>query len=140
MSSSNDVANIINKMILSEDLTKNYEEFQKKYSDKSNDYLLQEIDKVKDEVSQEIRLQHIKNLEQLSQMEGFVTDEVRQKIAVVKEVLNVEDMSSNVNPNPSNQFFSGSSLLLWFLLVTVLFRPGFFRRPFRRPFRRRPFY
>lgn len=132
MNSNNNVANIISKVILSEDLMKKYEEFQKEYSDKSNDYLLREINRVKGEVSQEIRLQHIKNLEYLAQMEGFVTDEVKQKIAVVKEVLNIEDISSNVNPNPSNQFLTGSSLLLWFLLVSLLFRPGFFRRPFRR--------
>ncbi|SNS06403.1 hypothetical protein SAMN05446037_1003220 [Anaerovirgula multivorans] len=103
-----------------------FNDFMTQYGDKSDYEIFSEIAEVKDQLSQDLLNQHIANLDALSQMNGFVTDGTKQRIAAVKEILTADAGSSNTGSNVDSQFFfGGTSLLLWFLLLA-----GIFRRPF----------
>lgn len=128
----NDFAYVINKGILSQEQMKKIDKYAQEYQDKSEEYILNEIMKVKSQVSPSIINQHIKNLDHLSQMEGFVTEDMKYRISRVKNVL--ETPLKNPQTNPESQFFGGGALLLWFLVLAAIWRrPYYYRRPYRRP-------
>ncbi|MCC5910597.1 MAG: hypothetical protein JJT76_09195 [Clostridiaceae bacterium] len=103
-----------------------FNDFMVQYGDKSDYDIYRQIVDTKSELSQDLLNQHIKNLDSLSQMNGFVTDATKQRIAAVKEILTADTGSSNSQANVETQFFGGTSLLLWFLILA-----GIWRRPFR---------
>lgn len=124
---------ILNGVIFGEEGLDKFDEFLKIYGDKSDEYLYEEIKKIQAEVPTEVKRMHLKNLEHLTQMEGFITDEIKEKIQKIRKLLQIDNASTPPRRRRYNvqfYFFNGSSLLLWFLILVVLFR----RRPFRRPF------
>lgn len=117
---------------------KGLEEFDKfldEYGDKTDEELYEEVSRIQDQVPVELKKKHLNNLEQLAKMQGFVNDETREKINKIKELINVDTVSSWGRRRINSQFFfGGASLLLWFLLVVILFRGccrfPFFGRPY----------
>lgn len=102
-----------------------FDEFMTQYGELSEPYVYREIAEVKSKVSKEVLQQHIKNLDALYQMDGFVTDSHRQRIHIVRSIL-TEDIPSENNLHLSKdvegQFLYGSSLLLWFLTLLAIWR------------------
>ncbi|AOY77529.1 hypothetical protein [Clostridium formicaceticum] len=121
-----------------------FNDFMAEYGDKSDYEIFQEIAETKSQLSQDLLSLHIKNLDSLSQMNGFVTDVTEQRIAAVKEILTEGTDSSNSGSSVDSRFFfGGTSLLLWFLILAAIWRRpfggfgrfsgfggGFFGRPF----------
>lgn len=101
-----------------------FDTYMKKYGDLSEADVYREIVKVRTEVSKEVLQQHVKNLDALSQMDGFVTTTHRQRMHIVKSLLveEVESSSNNVSRSVETQFLYGSSLLLWFLALLAIWR------------------
>ncbi|QXM05121.1 hypothetical protein [Crassaminicella indica] len=119
-----------------------FEEFMKQYGDKSEKYILDEIARIANSVPEKTIQQYIKNLDLLSQIEGFVSNEHRRKIDNVKRILLTSSYSKE--QSTSAQSF-GTSLLLWFLILVSIWRKPYYRphRPYQPyPYRRRrfPFY
>lgn len=112
----------LNKSFLDNETYNKYSEFVEDKKDKSDRYFYIEIEKVQSEVSNELKARHLNNLEYLSKMEGFINEDIKRKIEYIKSLIKVEESESL--QDIESQFFGGSSLLLWFLLVTVLFRKG----------------
>ncbi|MDR5659639.1 hypothetical protein RH915_09040 [Serpentinicella sp. ANB-PHB4] len=110
-----------------------FNDFMTQYGDLSDYDLFNEILVTKNEVSQSELQSHIKNLDALSQMDGFVNDFTRQRIELVKEVLNTDSSTTPQSKIEKQFLFGGSSLLLWFLTLAAIWR-----RPFRGPRFRRP--
>lgn len=123
----NDFINVFNKTILDETQMKEIEGYTKEYGDKSEQYLAREIMKIKASVPSNVIDQHIKNLDHLSQMEGFITIEMKQRIDMLKRILN--NPSGRSQSNVEGQFFGGSGLLLWFLLLTSIWRKPYYWNP-----------
>lgn len=113
-------------MILPNDKIAEFDKFMKEYGNKSDKYLFREMMRVKAEVSTEVLQKHLKNLDALSKMEGFVTDEHRRRIEMVKDVLTRETPAPRQKTESKGvaetQFFVGSSLLLWFLALAAIWR------------------
>lgn len=132
------LSHLLNRIIIGEESVKKYDDFLKKYGNRSDEYIYEEISKVQADVPEDIKRIHVRNLDHLSNMEGFIDGETRSKINKIKELVKYDESSRNSRRINTEYYFGGSSLLLWFLLVTVLFRRSYYRR-YRRPLRR-PFY
>lgn len=132
----NNMNYLLNRMIIGEESVDRYDEFLNEYGQKSDEELYQEISKVQADVSNEAKKIHVRNLERLSRMEGFVDDDVRRRVEKVKGLIKIEESGSRRYSRGSAQYFYGTSLLLWFLLVTALFRKPYYRYGYRR----RPYY
>ena len=122
-----------NEMALTEDDLTKIEQYQEIYADKPENYLLREIIETKNMVSENVLKQHINNLNLMSQMEGFVSREQKNKIEYLKNLLEsdttVYRRRGRRMPDVQEQsFVSGSSLLLWFLLLSVIWRRPFIYR------------
>lgn len=144
--SENSFGYIFNNIFYDEDTMIQFDEFAKEYESKTDAQLYEAIEKTQAEVDIEIKKKHIKNLELIGQMEGFIDETTTRSINEIKKLIKVEETSSRARGysrynrrRVEAQFFSSSSLLLWFLLVTVLFRGSRFRRPFGF-FSFRPYY
>ncbi|MTI67354.1 MAG: hypothetical protein FH753_12265 [Firmicutes bacterium] len=124
---------MFNKLLYDDSVLEKLDKYSKDYENKSNREILSYIEKLQADVSNDIKLQHIKNLELLSKMEGFTEENAIVNIKYLKRLLKVNENVSNHTRLNRNQYVSGSSLLLWFLLVTLIYRRPFGRR---RPFRR----
>lgn len=115
-----------------------FNEFMDKYGGLSDSEIYGLMMKTKNKLSNDIVQKHIANLDALSNMNGFVTDSTRQRIALAKQALTSKSGSPNKSNSVETQFFGGSSLLLWFLLLTSIYRRPFagpyYGRRFRRPF------
>ncbi|WP_066502170.1 hypothetical protein [Abyssisolibacter fermentans] len=111
---------VLNNSILSDKDMEEYKQFMKKYDKKSDRYLIREIKKVQKQVSIENKKLHVKNLETLANMDGFVNDFTKRKIRYVNKLLDLNDASAE--SEVESQFFDGASLLLWFLLLVIIFR------------------
>ncbi len=110
-----------------------FNEYQQQYGNMPDKGIYQEIMRVRSEVSQETIQQHIHNLEALAQLQGFTNDAQRQRIDYVKSLLNAPGGQRGKESSTESQFFGGTSLLLWFLLLN-----GIWRRPIRGPIGRYP--
>lgn len=121
-------------VILPNDKIEQFNEFVKQYGNLPDKYIFREIAKVKNEISSDMLQQHVKRLDSLSKVEGFVTDYHKQRIDMVKRILasetKVSQPKSQQQAGIETQFWTGSSLLLWFLLLTAIWRRPFFRRPY----------
>ncbi|EOD00834.1 hypothetical protein [Caldisalinibacter kiritimatiensis] len=131
---------MFNRLLYDEAVIEELDKYSKEYQDKTDREILAEIEKVQAEVPNEVKLQHIKNLELLSKMEGFKEENPMADMEFLKQLIRVDENASESRTLSRRQYVSGSSLLLWFLLLTVLYKRPFNRRPFRKPFRRFPFY
>ena len=111
-------------MLLPNEKMEEFNKFITEYGAAPDRYLYSEISRVKNEVSSEMIQQHIKNLDSLGQMEGLVNDQHRQRIEMVKRILTTETKRSKyAQSQPKAEiFFGGSSLLLWFLILTAIWR------------------
>lgn len=118
----NNLVDALNKSFLDNETYNKYSEFVEEKKDKSDRYFYNEIEKVQSDVSNELKARHLNNLEYLSKMEGFINEDIRRRIEYIKSLIKIEESESL--QDIESQFFGGSSLLLWFLLVTVLFRKG----------------
>lgn len=121
-----------NKGILSEEQMKEIDIYMEKYANVPERYIMREIMRVKAEVTPDILNQHVKNLDHLSQMEGFVTEDAKKRIDMVKRILVNSPASSRKihQSNPESQFFfGGASLLLWFLALTAIWRRPYYGYP-----------
>lgn len=146
----NDFGAVFCNLFYDESILEQFQEFSTKYADVSDMEIYSQIDKLQAELSNEVKQMHIKNLDALANVEGFSEYNIAESVSEVKSLIKL-DTKSNSSPLSEeevwSQYVGGSSLLLWFLLVTALFRGrrGFrtpFRGPFRGPFRRpvrRPF-
>ncbi|MFT9497485.1 hypothetical protein [Anaerosolibacter sp.] len=124
----NQNAYTLDLVMLPNDKLGEYNKFLEQYGNVPDKYILREMYRVKGEVSQEVLSQHIKNLDALSNMEGFVTDDHKQKIEMVKNILTAETRISRPSQQAEveTQFWGGSSLLLWFLTLAAIWRRPFF--------------
>ncbi|KAB3530506.1 hypothetical protein [Alkaliphilus serpentinus] len=106
-----------------------FNEFMEEFGDVSDYDLYKQILDTKSKVSANVLNQHMKNLDALSSMTGFVTDSTKGRIELVKRVLNTDTGSSKPKSHVENQFWGGSSLLLWFLILAAIWRRPFFGGP-----------
>ncbi|AOT71596.1 hypothetical protein [Geosporobacter ferrireducens] len=124
---------LLNPITMEQTHSEKFQEYMKQYEGASERQIMSEIMRVRGEVSKEVVDKHIKNLELMGQMEGFSNAEVRERIAMVKNMLIVNAPAASSRTVETTQF-GGSSLLLWFLLLSAIWRRPFFRRPgFGRP-------
>lgn len=124
----NQNAYTLDLVMLPNDKLEEYNKFLEQYGNVPDKYILREMYRVKGEVSQDVLSQHIKNLDALSKMEGFVTDDHKQRIEMVKNILTAETRLSRPSQQAEveTQFWGGSSLLLWFLALAAIWRRPFF--------------
>lgn len=132
----NNSGKMIVKAFINDEAYGKYEKFLEEYGEKSDQDLYKEIENVQSEVSNDIKKQHLNNLELLGKMNGFISDEIIKRINYTKKIIIIEEENNSLSNNVEGQFFGGASLLLWFLLVTVIFRKGKRRRRRRRGFNR----
>lgn len=100
-----------------------YNEFKQQYGNLSERQIYREIARLKNEVSQEVLDKHIKNLDAISNMEGFITEDQKGKIEQVKSFIgynNAARARSSQNSRVETEFVSGTSLLLWFLILVAI--------------------
>ncbi|SHJ94367.1 hypothetical protein SAMN02745975_03284 [Geosporobacter subterraneus DSM 17957] len=125
---------LLNPMIMEKTHYEKFQEYMKQYEGASERQIMAEIMRVRGEVSQDVLNAHLKNLELMGNMEGFGNEQIRQRIAMMKNALAAGAPAASSRTIETAQFFGGSSLLLWFLLLTAIWRRPFFGRPgFGRP-------
>jgi hypothetical protein len=124
----NQSAYTLDLVMLPNDKLEEYNKFIEQYGNVPDKYIWREMYRVKGEVSQEVLSQHIKNLDALSKMEGFVTDDHKQRMEMVKNILTTETRMSRPSQQAEveTQFWGGSSLLLWFLTLAAIWRRPYF--------------
>jgi hypothetical protein len=113
----------IEMLIFPADQMEQYNEFKKQYGDLPERQIYREIAKLKNQVSQEVLDQHIKNLDAVSNMEGFITEDQKGKIAHIKSLLgykNASRVKDSQNSRVETEYVSGTSLLLWFLILVAI--------------------
>lgn len=98
-----------------------FNEYMEKYGGMTDNQIYGEMNIVKGQVSSEVVRQHIQNLDAIAQMQGFVDNNTRQRINKTKEVL-TSTVGQNSKSNVDAQFFGGTSLLLWFLILVSIWR------------------
>ncbi|WP_026475717.1 hypothetical protein [Alkaliphilus transvaalensis] len=111
-------------MIPSEHIAE-FNNFMSQYGNLDDYDLYRQILNTKSKLSPNLINQHIRNLDALAQMEGLVNPSAKRKIPLVKELLNA-DIDSIGESNVETQFWGGSSLLLWFLLLAAIWRRPFY--------------
>ncbi|MFZ5969209.1 MAG: hypothetical protein ACOYVK_18795 [Bacillota bacterium] len=99
-----------------------FNELMEQYGDMPTRQIYREIARVKGEVSQEVVDQHLKNLDTLTTMEGFMTEDHKEKVERVKVLLGMPGPQSKgaQSENIETEFVSGTSLLLWFLILVAI--------------------
>lgn len=128
----NNFGYMFNRVLYDDSVLDELETYSKKYENTSDRELIYEIEKVQKEVPNEVKLQHIKNLELLSQMDTFSQQNSSDSVSYLKDLIQVNENVSNSPRLSRGQYVSGASLLLWFLLVAALYRRPFGRRGFGR--------
>ncbi len=115
----------LNKTFLNEEQIKELEGYSKKYANKSDQFLLREIQRIKPTVPQNVINQHINNLDHLYHMDGFINRAQKQRIDMIKKILS--SPSGRGKPDAEGQFFCcGSGLLLWFLVLAAIWRRPYY--------------
>jgi hypothetical protein len=127
---------MFNRILYDDYVLDELEKHSKKYENISDRDLIYEIERVQKEVPNEVKLHHMKNLEALTQMNTFSQQSSSDNLPYLKDLIKVDENVPSSSRLSRSQYVSGSSLLLWFLLVVALYR-----RPFgRRGFGRRKYY
>lgn len=98
-----------------------FNEYVGKYGGLSDYQIYDEINTVKGQVSSDVVKQHMQNLDAISQLQGFVDNHTRQRILKTKELL-ASTAGGNTKSNVETNYFGGSSLLLWFLVLVSIWR------------------
>ncbi|MBS4536629.1 hypothetical protein GOQ29_13475 [Clostridium sp. D2Q-14] len=139
---SNNFGYMFNRLFYDESVLNELEKYSSQYENISDSELYVEIERVQKEVPNEIKAQHMKNLESLSQMNMFSEGSHSSDISHLRNLVEIDESNSYPSSISRSQYVSGSSLLLWFLLVVALWRRPFGRRGFRRKrgFGRYPYY
>ena len=123
---------LLNPIVMEKTHYEKFEEYMKQYEGASERQLMSEIMRVRGEVSSEVVNTHIRNLELMGQMEGFADAQIQQRIAMMKNMLTANAAASSGTVETAQ--WGGSGLLLWFLLLSSIWRrPGFGRPGFGRP-------
>ncbi len=78
---------LINKAVLSKEQMNQVEKFAQEYYNKPDDYIYNEIRRLKSQVSPTVVNQYVNNLDHLSQMQGFLTDDIKYRINKCKGIL-----------------------------------------------------
>ena len=124
---------LLNPIVMEKTHYEKFEEYMKQYENASERQLMSEIMRVRGEVSSEVVNTHINNLELMGQMEGFADAQIQQRIAMMKNMLAANVPAASTGTVETAQW-GGSGLLLWFLLLSSIWRrPGFGRPGFGRP-------
>jgi hypothetical protein len=113
----------VEMLIFPADQMEQYNEFKKQYGNMPERQIYREIGRLKNQVSQEVLDQHIKNLDAVSNMEGFITEGQKGKIAQVKSLLGYNNASrarGSQDSRVETEYVSGTSLLLWFLILVAI--------------------
>lgn len=139
---------IINKAVLSNDQMTQIDKYSQKYYNKSEDFIMKEIARVKSQVSPTIIKQYVNNLDHLYKMEGVFAEDTKNKINRVKSILSNPSRNPRRYPNPRQPVnpvepenpgcvedlaCGGVALLLWFLVLVAIWRKPCYRRPYRKP-------
>lgn len=137
--SENNFGYMFNNVFYDENILNQLEAFNEEYADKTDAELYAAIEEAQANVDNEVKKKHIKNLELMAQMEGFVSENTVRNINNVKQLIKIDETSTKSRRYSrrriDSQFFAAGSLLLWFLLVAVLFRGSRFRGPYGYPYR-----
>lgn len=116
-------------VIFPNDQMDKFKEYMEKTQGMSQRQIAAELMKAKAEVSKEILDRHIKNLDALSQTEGFLSEEHKAKIPMLKHALLSESRSSSKKTKDTDvegQFFWGfGSSWLWWLILASIWGRGF---------------
>lgn len=134
----NNFGYMFNRLLYDESVLEELDKYSSQYEGKSDRELHEEIQRVQKEVPNEIKVQHMKNLELLSQMDMFSQQSYKSNVSYLKSLVEIDESVPYSSSIPRSQYVSGSSLLLWFLLVVALYRRPYYRRGYRR--RRYPYY
>jgi len=136
----NNFGYMFNRLFYDEPVLNKLEEYSKQYENKSEREIYSEIQRVQKEVPNEVKVQHLKNLELLSQMDMFSQQSHKSNVSYLRDLVEIDENDYNSSHLSRSQYVTGSSLLLWFLLVTSLYRRPYYRRGFgRRGFGRYPY-
>ena len=109
-------------LIFPADQIEKYNEFKKQYENVSTRQIYREIARLKNEVSQEVLDQHIQNLDAIANMGGFINEGHKGKIEQIKSLLGYQNVSRarGSSLRVETEFVSGTSLLLWFLILVAI--------------------
>ncbi|MTI48283.1 hypothetical protein [Sporosalibacterium faouarense] len=137
----NDFGSMFYNIMYDDSMVDQFDEFSEKYGNASDAELYTEIEKVQAEVSNEVKKKHIENLELIAKMDSIVPTETIRGIQEAKRLVKIDETSSNAKKISDRelrrQYVSPTSLLLWFLLLTVIWRGRrYYRRTLFGPFRR----
>ena len=116
-------------VIFPNDQMEKYKEYMEKTKGMSQKQVLSELMKAKAAIPKETLDKHVKNLDALSQTEGFFSEQHRARIPRVKQML----LSGNVATNPGSskesdvegQFWGIGSSWLWWLILASIWGGGY---------------
>ncbi|WP_129600805.1 hypothetical protein [Anaerophilus nitritogenes] len=122
----NNIPQMMNQFVLTDEQMKEFDNFMEKYGNLPDRAIFREIDMVKNQVSDDLLSQHIKNLELVEKMQGFVEKEHLGRIETVRRILNSPKPPQMKKEVTGQYFYGGSSLLLWFLTLAAIWRRPYF--------------
>ncbi|WP_129599684.1 hypothetical protein [Anaerophilus nitritogenes] len=93
-----------------------YDQFMTQYRDISKEDLWDEMYKIKDQVPQNIIQQYMSQLDYFMEMGMIYSPEQMEIIEKIKDIL----MEGSSLSAPEAQYVSGTSLLLWFLILSAI--------------------
>ncbi|QEK11254.1 hypothetical protein FQB35_02090 [Crassaminicella thermophila] len=129
---------MVSPILFPSDQMDKFEIFLQQYGDKSEKYIFEEIDKLKNQVSENVIQKYIRNLELIAQTEGFLTQEQKNKIDRIKRILTENNSFSMQHQNVESQSFA-TSLLLWFLILVAIWPKHSYKPRPHRPYPPRPY-
>ncbi|WP_053956485.1 hypothetical protein [Inediibacterium massiliense] len=122
----NNIPKMMNQFVLTDEQMKEFNELMDQYGNLPDRALFREIDKAKNQVSDELLNQHVKNLELAEKMQGFVGEEHIGRIETVKRILTSPKPPQMKKEVTGQYFYGGTSLLLWFLTLVAIWRRPYF--------------
>lgn len=126
---------LFHEIALSKEDIAQLEEYHKEYANKSETHILRKIIEIKNTLSKEVLQQHKKNLNLLTQTEGFLSEDQKKKIQYLIHLLDSDialrrRKGVEFSGEKEQSFKGKNSLLLWFLLLSIIWRKPSFRYPF----------
>ncbi|WP_053955698.1 hypothetical protein [Inediibacterium massiliense] len=103
-----------------------YDEFIAQYANLPQEDIWDEMYKLKNQVPQNLIQQYIHELDYFMETGTIYSPEQIETIDKIKDIL----MESSTLSAPQTQYVSGTSLLLWFLILTAIWPKG---RPYPYP-------
>ncbi len=106
-----------------------FKEYIEQYKNASEKQIFREMIVLKNQVSKKVLDYHIKNLEALQKTEGFLGEEQKQRIEMVKKILttetNIPSRRNMQSLKPETNYINPTSLLLWFLILVSIWGRGY---------------